>query len=593
MIDLEELARAKGLPAETLRSFGLTDQPTGGVRIDYRAPSGGSLRARLRVAIGGPDGSRWEDSESPMGAYWQPLSDRLVDERGLLLLCEGESSCWTAWQSGFGAVGIPGADRVDLLRDEHLALAETVVAVLEPEDPQTYPHGRATYLAEVTGRLRALRYEGRVFVIDLDGIAADLNALFCADPRAFAGRLLELIEKAPALGSGGDSSDDLRSAVSRTRRLLGCAAPDVPVGIETAGWLEIGRFAEATGDESPLYHDVQYGACSIHGTLLAPPAFVLAARMPDSAGALDVAPHRLVDTLTALQILWDDNVRLADRLSGRVWLTDAEVTTDETGRPCARIRSSATWERNGLGLAQGHCEVSLYQIDGSPFSRRSIQRYKQQEISAIKARLDAEPARRGDLPRYWSSTAPGDLMMALTKGPLTFSDLLVWKVAEGRPMKAGNIHHRELASQPGRRATNPLTNWPVWDRTEAWDDSAASHTAGLPAPAASGGLLFALASQTVTHWMGDDAFLRRMAVRIRQPLFYGDTLDLGGHVAHCFTATDEAGHHYYAVSVEVHACNQLGEPVLSGEAVVLLPEPGRPVRLPLSGALARNMLGYT
>jgi hypothetical protein len=86
--------------------------------------------------------------------------------------------------------------------------------------------------------------------------------------------------------------------------------------------------------------------------------------------------------------------------------------------------------------------------------------------------------------------------------------------------------------------------------------------------------------------MGDDGFLRRLAIRIHQPLLYGDALVLGGTVTDRFLATDEGPHTYRAVLIDLTATNQLGEMVLSGEAVVLLPDPGRPVVLPIGHAFS-------
>lgn len=195
-IDVEILARVKGLPAAALRAFGVRDRHGGGVRIEYVAPEGTPARARLRMALGGLAGSSWEDGELPITAYWRPLASDLARRREPLLLCEGESSCWTAWQWGFGAVGIPGADQVAALRAQHLAYASAVAVVLEPDGPQTYPRGRACYLAEVRERLRAIGYAGRVATLDLDGVAADINTLYQAAPSAFAARLEELIQRA-------------------------------------------------------------------------------------------------------------------------------------------------------------------------------------------------------------------------------------------------------------------------------------------------------------------------------------------------------------------------------------------------------------
>ena len=163
----------------------------------------------------------------------------------------------------------------------------------------------------------------------------------------------------------------------------------------------------------------------------------------------------------------------------------------------------------------------------------------------------------------------GETTPATLKGPLTLSDLELWVFADGRPVRAGNLRHARLAEFAGRRAANPVTGWPAWDRAEASLDSAATAPAG---PGAPGGLLFALAGQHVTHWMGDDAFLRRLGARVLRPFRYGDALRLTGTVADRYTATDEAGTRYHAVALQVSGRNQLGEPVIEADAVVFLPD---------------------
>jgi hypothetical protein len=196
--------------------------------------------------------------------------------------------------------------------------------------------------------------------------------------------------------------------------------------------------------------------------------------------------------------------------------------------------------------------------------------------------LDAEQPARGVVPRFWSDVAVGDTTPPLLKGPLTLSDLELWVFADGRPVRAGNLHLARPAGLRGAGAAHPVTGWPAWDRAETSLDSAATAPAG---PGAPGGLLFTLAGQHVTHWMGDDAFLRQLSVRIARPFRYGDALRLTGTVADRYTVTDEAGTRYHAVALQVMGRNQLGEPVVEAHAVVFLPDRGKPVRLPVRGEL--------
>ncbi|MGH3696127.1 MAG: FAS1-like dehydratase domain-containing protein [Pseudonocardiaceae bacterium] len=389
------------------------------------------------------------------------------------------------------------------------------------------------------------------------------------------------------------ADDEIGRLVRGSRRVVGCLAPDVEPGVDVASWINVSRFVEATGDENPLYTDVQYGAGSLHHTMLAPPTFVLAVRMPDSVGGLDLTRYQLVDAVKSLRFSWDDTIRLADTLGGRVHVADISQRFDEHGRRRGYVSSTADYERNGVAFARGACDVEFAPRagDGSAFPARPIYRYGPAEVEKMVQELESEQPPRGAIPRFWSDTSLGETPPTVLKGPLTLADLMVWTFAQGRPVRAGNLHHTRLAGLTGRQVTNPVTAWPSWDRTEAWLDSAAAHTGGLSAPAAPGGLLCSLAGQYVTHWMGDDGFLRQLSVDIVEPLFYGDALRLTGTVVDRFVVTDDVSHRYYAVTIRLTGNNQLDEVVVAGEAVVFLPDRGKPAALPVVGGLTCELPG--
>jgi acyl dehydratase len=376
--------------------------------------------------------------------------------------------------------------------------------------------------------------------------------------------------------------DDIERLIRTSRRVVGCVAPDIEPGIDVASWINVSRFAEATGDENPLYTDVQYGANSAHHTMLAPPTFVLAVRMPGSAGAADLMEHQLTGALTWQHLSWDDTIRLGDTLTGRVCVSDVTRRFTRTGQARGCVVSTVEYQRGGTGIARGWAEVEF----AEELPRRSIHRYDPASVEQMARELDAERPPRGAVPRFWSEVNVGDTTPAVLKGPLTLADLMVWVFAEGRPVRAGNLRHTRLAELEGRRAVNPLTGWPAWDRAETSLDSSATDPCG---PSAPGGLLFALAGQHVTHWMGDDAFLRQLSVRILQPFGYGDALRLSGTVIDRYLQTDEAKARYHAITLRAIGTNQVGEPVVEAHAVVFLPEHGKPVRLPVRGGLTCDL----
>ncbi|CAM5514806.1 Acyl dehydratase OS=Streptomyces fumanus OX=67302 GN=GCM10018772_38500 PE=4 SV=1 [Streptomyces fumanus] len=395
-------------------------------------------------------------------------------------------------------------------------------------------------------------------------------------------------ESRPTADPLPDEAVDELIATGRPR--VGCVAPDIDPGLDVASWINVSRFVEATGDENPLFTNVQYGAGSAHHTMLAPPTFVLAVRMPDSHGGLALEGHRLVETGWSLSLTWNDTIRLADPLTGRAEVADLTRGHDGSGRALARVTTAVQYWRHGVPLAHGTCRVELAPVGPHP-PERAVHHYEPDEVDRMVRELDGEEPPRGGRPRFWGDTPIGETGPTLLKGPLSLAELMVWVFAEGRPVRAGNLHHERLAGFPGRRSVNPVTGWPAWDRAEAWLDSATAPSEGLPAPAARGGLLYSLAGQYVTHWMGDDAFLRRLDVDILRPLLYGDALRLSGTVVDRYTVTDEAAHRYHAVTLRVTGDNQLGETVLSATSTVFLPDRGKPVALPVTGGLSFETTG--
>jgi DNA-binding transcriptional ArsR family regulator len=100
-------ARAKGLDAEKLRAWGLTDLPEGGIEIPYRNTDGETACMRYRLALEGENRFRWRQGDAPIlyGLWrWSEWQDA-----DALYLCEGETDTLTLWHADLPALGIPGA----------------------------------------------------------------------------------------------------------------------------------------------------------------------------------------------------------------------------------------------------------------------------------------------------------------------------------------------------------------------------------------------------------------------------------------------------------------------------------------------------
>jgi acyl dehydratase len=86
----------------------------------------------------------------------------------------------------------------------------------------------------------------------------------------------------------------------------------------------------------------------------------------------------------------------------------------------------------------------------------------------------------------------------------------------------------------------------------------------MPGPFDNGVMRFAWVAPLVTNWMGDDGFLKKLYVQVRQPGIYGDIQTYRGRI----TGKDED---QGLVRLEVTGTNQESEVSTRGEAEVLLP----------------------
>ncbi|SDZ01739.1 N-terminal half of MaoC dehydratase [Lysobacter sp. yr284] len=372
----------------------------------------------------------------------------------------------------------------------------------------------------------------------------------------------------------------------RSRRLLGGAALDVPAGVAVADWLAISRYVAATGDDNPLYLDPVYGAGSWWRTQLAPPGFVLSIAVPESVGALYEESVDAVECLDRVELWWNDHIRLGDRVGARSHIVEAGPGEDADADAGVEVVTEADYRSEGrrIARARGRVRIRPLRLGSQRLVERDMHRYTPEQVERIEAGLAAEPAPRGGLPRFHGELAVGEALPPTVRGPMTWSELQSWMVAEGRPAPAGNLRHRELLAQPGNIRAHAATDWAVCDRRQAREDLSACADVGFPAPSIRGSMAVALATQQVTAWMGDAAFLRQICVSLPAPVLYGDTLFLGGRVADKYVQRID-GREFFAAALELHARNQLDETVMRATAIVFLPERGRPLQLPIEAEM--------
>ncbi len=381
------------------------------------------------------------------------------------------------------------------------------------------------------------------------------------------------------------TTHDLSSLLVETRRQLGAPAKDVPPGVSQADWLRISRVVAATGDQNPLYLDPNYGALLWWRTMLAPPAFVLAAQVPESSGALDLQPYPAVDLLNRIELWWYDHIRLGQRVESTLDIVGAQLGPTWRERDTVEVISRAEFRSSEVRLASATGVVRVHPLAGGSelFVERAMHSYDTTDIGSLAEALEADPGPRGTYPRFAEDVTIGDVLPDVTRGPFTWSDLVTWIIAEGRALAAGNLRYKAYPSEPESPYVNPATGWPISDRRSAREDLIACRSAGFPAPCARPALIVALGTQVVTNWMGDDAFLRHFSCTLQEPVLYGDTIRFCGSVIDkCRQRIGKSD--YVGTWLELNARNQLNETVLAASALVFLPTRSRPVELPVTNA---------
>ena len=384
-------------------------------------------------------------------------------------------------------------------------------------------------------------------------------------------------------------ADKLKEFIEDSKALIGQNATDVPTGVNVADWSSIQKLCSALGDVNPLYNDAAGGVGTLYNTMIAPPSFIFAARTPESGAAYEQKQYGLRRFSTRACAEWNDVIRLGERLVTDLKVTDVRDGPNWGSRETAEVDSTATYQTvfgGVLAQATGTVAMVPYSMGEPLIDDREIYQYSDEEIRKLEDDLDAIPPHRGDVPLYWSEVEVGDKLPTLVKGPLYYTEISSWKVAEAKPtaLSVGIVAHRQIMERPGRIAVNPSNDWPYMDIEQAFGDLLAVKALGFKMPVSKGLMRFALAGQVVTNWMGDLGFLRRMSLDLPNHFLYEDTMWLSGEVTSKFN--EQVGEtEYSAVEVKLSGHNQLGQTLVDGTAVVYLPERGFLVGLPIGNPL--------
>jgi len=350
-----------------------------------------------------------------------------------------------------------------------------------------------------------------------------------------------------------------------------------PLRRDRMQWIEcatrdaIRHFAWGVGDNNPLWLDRDYATASPWGGNLAPPCILYAVDSTIVAPKLPGVQWIYAGT----DWTWFEPVRLGDcfRVEARLLRQESK-----TGRRFPRwvlqtgeVRYFNQHERL-VATALGRCARTprgdrLTDARGGERPKaHEPHKYTAGELDEIERQVLAEP-RRGAEPRWYEDVAVGDTLPAVVKGPLSIVDILAWYAAQQGAQPYGGAHgdavryrqrHADYHLNPATGAKDAAGRGHL--------EAATGRDVGMGGAYDIGPQRISWAQHMLTNWIGDDGFLHRLNVTVRQPNMVGDTLWWRGKV------TDKAVRQGIGwAELEIVASNQLGERSAFGTATVALP----------------------
>jgi acyl dehydratase len=393
--------------------------------------------------------------------------------------------------------------------------------------------------------------------------------------------------------------------VARLRQRIGVPEPHpVPPHYRCPNTDAFRIYANAIGDDNPLYCDPDYAARTRWGGPLAHPAMVGGDSLIGIDEVAEVAPeHRELmrgDPLRGVHAFYGGSFRewwRPLRPDRRVYRRNALVAALDKRSEFAE-RAIHEWTAQVFRDEQGELLSGQYRLmirterekaqERGKYHGVEIRPYTDAEIEAIDAQYRYERP-RGAEPRWWEDVNEGDPVGSLVKGPLTVTDIICWHVGVGMGLygvAALRLGFKNRQRIPRFYHRDELNIPDVMQRCH-WDPEYA-RKAGNPTTYDYGRMRETWLVHLCCDWMGDDAWLWKLDCEFRRFNFIGDTHWMRGQVTRKYLA--EGGRP--AVDLEIRGENQRGEVTTPGHASILLPsrEHG-PVRLPDPPGGARDLPG--
>ena len=360
------------------------------------------------------------------------------------------------------------------------------------------------------------------------------------------------------------------AAVAQLRCRLGQEVTGPPPYLTEATRDAIRHWAEAIGDDNPLWRDAAYARTTRWGTMLAPPTMLYAFdrlsigyrgglpgvhAMFGGTNWTFYHPTRLGDRVR-VKVIFKDLIERPSTFAGRAWQQISAITfTNQDG---LLLAASEAW-----GMRTERAAAAARTAARQDTRSLTPATYTAAQIHTIMERY-AHEARRGPTPRYWEDVPVGETLQPLLKGPYTVTTAIAFEQAWGGLfIRAHGPWYAYVRRHPAAGLPN-AQGIPEPPEAVHWDHDYARQ-AGVPFAYDYGPERISWLAHLLTNWMGDDGFLCQLNVQVRRFNMVGDLTTCQGMV------TAKVLQPSPRVQCAIWAESQRGERTAFGTATVELP----------------------
>jgi acyl dehydratase len=352
---------------------------------------------------------------------------------------------------------------------------------------------------------------------------------------------------------------------------------DHSVNNEEATRIAVVKFAGGIGDINTLWTDGDRATASDYGAPVAPPSFVIGCFSGIQFGWPGLgAFHNATQAHFHQPIYWGDKIDATCRydgfsgprpskFAGRM-VTDHFVNSYRNQR--GELVAEIDWQVVNFERGSAKSRSKETTSDTAEAELTLPHPWTEDEVRAVERRVLAEKP-RGTETRFWEDVTVGEQLQTLTKGPIGLTDEVAFIAGGGTPIPRLKAHAAALVdyeAHPAWSFRDPVmgSSEPIY---AVHYNKAAANAMGVAFQYDVGFQRQCWQIQLLTHWCGDDGWVRDCSSQYRGFVYLSDVIVLGGEVT-AKSVTDDGEH---VVELTTFARNQRGADVMPGTATIALP----------------------